>query len=103
MNGLHAGVLAVHGPAQVHEATVVEGGAVLGAGGEDILEFHGQHGRGDFGVFYRECSAESAAAIDVGECGKIETAHLGHQLVGPLAEMQRTDSVATCMVDNAMS
>ena len=102
MNGLHAGVLAVHGPAQMHEATVVESGAVLGFGGEHVLKFGGHHGGGDLGVFHRECSAEAAAAVHVGQGGKIKAAHPGHQFVGPLAELQRANTVATGVVDDAM-
>ena len=44
MDGLDAGVLPVHGTAEVHEAAVVEGGAVLGVGGNNVLKFGGHHG-----------------------------------------------------------
>ena len=67
VNGLHARVLAVHGSAQMHEATVVESGAILGARRQHVLELDGQHGGGDLAVLHRECAAEAAAAVQIGE------------------------------------
>ncbi len=67
----YAGVLAVHGAAEVHgrQSVAVEGGTVFGLGGDDVLELGGEHGGGDFSVFDGEGSAEPAAAIEVGERG----------------------------------
>ena len=102
MDGLDAGVLAVHGATQMHEAAVVEGGAVLGAGGDNVLKLRGHHGGGDFGILDRESPAKAAASVGVFEWHLGQAADFGKKAVGAFAKMEGTDSVATGVVSDAV-
>lgn len=102
MDGLHTGVLAMHGAAEMHEAAIVEGGAIFGAGGCDVLEFDCQHGRGDFGILDGESAAEAAAAVGVCERHLGEAVDFGQKAIRTVTEMESADTVATGVVGDAV-
>ena len=64
---------------EMHEATIVEGGAVLDLGRSDVLQFCGEHRRGNFRILDGEGAAESAATVEVCERDELKAANLAEQ------------------------
>ena len=88
MKGADSGALAVEGSLDVHEAGVVGGGTHFGAGGEDGVDFFGEHGGGDFGVFDGEGSSEAAALFETGELDEVDAADGAEEAGGAVAEAE---------------
>ena len=93
--------LPVHRAAQVHQATIVERRAVLGVGGEHILQLRGQHCRRNFAILHGKRPAESAATVQVRQRNQFQSAHLAQQAKRPVAECSAAQSVATRVISHA--
>lgn len=102
MDGLHSGELTMQGATEVYQAAVVEGGAVFGVCGSDILEFGSEHSRGDIAVFDRKCPAEATAAVEVGERGVVEAADFAEETEGAVAQVQSPQTVTACVIGDSV-
>ena len=60
-------LLAMQRSAEVHQATIIERRAILGVGGEHVVQLGVEHRRRNFGILDGKRPAESAAAVKVRE------------------------------------
>ena len=93
---------AMQSAVDVQQATVVAGGNDLGVGAENSIEFFIEHRTGDVGVLDGEGAAETATLLDAGEWDEIDVGDRAKKRGGSIAELERTQSVATGVISNAM-
>src|SRR6185437_10888997 len=81
--------------AKMHQAAVVQSGAELRPGCQQIAKLCIEHRGGYFRVLDGEGAAESAAAVQVSERSQFEAANFAEKTEWPLAHMQSAQPVAT--------